>query len=436
MIVYTRKITPRLQYITDFIGREITGYPFELTDDPEFFNNCEGPRINYSHSTFQGCQFSICNCSLLFETGISEQKIECFEFNGLKAFFKTTGDYPFDIFAAGFYLLSRYEEYLPHKKDVYGRYAHENSLAGKEGFLNLPLVNCWVEDFKKTLKEKFSMLNMQTPAFGFVPTYDIDEAFSYRHKSLIRTIGGIVKSIVNAEWSKLKERFAVLRGKTPDPFDSFDRLDELHTKHKLHPVYFFHVAAANARFDKNNLPAVPAMQSLIGRHAAKYPVGIHPSWQSGDDENMLQSEIATLENITGKKISSSRYHYIRFNLPEGYRRLIRHGISHDYSMGYGSINGFRASVATPFYWYDLEKEETTRLLLHPYCFMDASSFFEQQFSPQQAFEEMIHYYKAVKAVNGILIILWHNTFLGTDKLYAGWAELYRQFLQTISPAEV
>jgi ABC-type thiamine transport system substrate-binding protein len=49
---------------------------------------------------------------------------------------------------------------------------------------------------------------------------------------------------------------------------------------------------------------------------------------------------------------------------------------------------------------------------------------------------MIHYYKAVKAVNGILIILWHNTFLGTDKLYTGWAELYRQFLQTISPAEV
>jgi len=36
------------------------------------------------------------------------------------AFFKSEGDYPFDIFSAVFYLLSRYEEYLPYKKDMYG----------------------------------------------------------------------------------------------------------------------------------------------------------------------------------------------------------------------------------------------------------------------------------------------------------------------------
>jgi len=55
-------------------------------------------------------------------------------------------------------------------------------------------------------------------------------------------------------------------------------------------------------------------------------------------------------------ITQSRQHYIRFNLPEGYQRLIAAGITDDYSMGYGSVNGFRASVASSFYWYDLEKE--------------------------------------------------------------------------------
>ena len=63
----------------------------------------------------------------------------------------------------------------------------------------------------------------------------------------------------------------------------------------------------------------------------------------------------------------------------------------DYSMGYGSINGFRASVASSFYWYDLEKERQTNLRIHPFCFMDANSFYEQRQDPQQTFEELIHY---------------------------------------------
>ena len=85
--------------------------------------------------------------SLLFENKITEQSIECFEVNGNKAFFKTEGDFPFDIFAASFYLFSRYEEYLPHQKDMYGRYAHENSLAFKESFLDQPLINIWLQTF-------------------------------------------------------------------------------------------------------------------------------------------------------------------------------------------------------------------------------------------------------------------------------------------------
>ena len=41
---------------------------------------------------------------------------------------------------------------------MYGRYAHENSLAFKEGFLNQPLINLWLKDFKDALKKKFPKL--------------------------------------------------------------------------------------------------------------------------------------------------------------------------------------------------------------------------------------------------------------------------------------
>jgi hypothetical protein len=203
---------------------------------------------------------------------------------------------------------------------------------------------------------------------------------------------------------------------------------ELHAEYELDPVYFFHVAHANGKYDKNIPPSHPAMQELIKQHAGKYKLGIHPSWRSGDGEVHLNKEKETLENISGKKITASRQHYIRFTLPHTFRRLIEAGITDDHSMGYGSINGFRASVASSFYWYDLEKEEQTNLLLHPFCFMDANSYYEQKYSLQQTTEELKHYYNIVKSVNGTLITIWHNSFLGTDKRFAGWKEMYEAFI--------
>jgi len=431
MLLYSSIIIPRLRYITDFIGKEITGKPFELTDDITAFQNHTGPKINYSSEDIQNCELSIVNCQLLFESGIANQRIDCYDINGFKAFFKTSGDYPFDIFAASFYLLSRYEEYLPHKKDKYGRYDYQNSLAHKEGFLDLPLINIWIEDFKKLLKEKFPQLIIHNSQFTFQPTYDIDEAYSFKHKGWLRTSVGIMRSVVTGQWSVVNERLKVLKGTLKDPFDSYEWMNSLHEKYRLKPIYFFLVSQKNGRYDKNILPAHFTMQQLIKQHAGKYSIGIHPSWRSGDNDDFLKKEIQTLEQISGEKITRSRQHYIRFNLPNGFRRLMDVDITDDYSMGYGSINGFRASVASTFYWYDLEKEQTTNLLLYPFCYMEANSFFEQKFSPEQALEEMLHYYNIVRSVNGILITLWHNTFLGTDKYYAGWKEVYERLLKSV-----
>ena len=432
MIVYANKITPRLQYVADFIGKEITGEPFQLTTDSFIFNDYNGPKINYGYETVSNDEFLIVSYSLLFEDSIRKQNISCLKVNGFPAFYKSEGDYPFDIFAATFYLLSRYEEYLPHQKDMYGRYAHENSLAFKEGFLNLPLINIWLEDFKRILKKKFPTLTIHHSPFTFQPTYDIDEAFAFKNKELSKMAGGFARSLVNGEWSIVNERLKVLRGKINDPYDAYDWMDKLHGENNLKPLYFFHVGIEKGKYDKNISPSLPAMQQLIKQHAEKYSIGIHPSWASGDNESLLEKEIKVLELATGKEITASRQHYIRFTLPHTFRRLITAGITDDHSMGYGSINGFRASVASSFYWYDLGKEQQTDLLLHPFCFMEANSFFEQKYLPQRAYEEMMHYYNAVKDVNGTMITIWHNNFLGTYPLFSGWRDVYEEFVRQVS----
>ncbi len=430
ILIYSHITSTRLQYISNFIFTELLDNEFAITIDSEEFKHYEGVKINYSNQQFQFSTFTIQPHTLLFEAGIKEQVVDCFENNYNKAFFKTTGsNFSFDIFAASFYLLSRYEEYLPHTKDMYGRYAHKNSLAFKEGFLKIPLVNIWVNDFAGKLKEKYPIFDIRHSPFAFVATYDIDITYSYKHKGLFRNIGGFLKS-------PSVERLKVLLGLEKDPFDSYEWLHQLHQKNNLRAIYFFLVPEKNALYDKNILPHKNAMWQLIKQHAKKYTIGIHPSWQSGDTSSLLKKEKAYLEAMGETKITSSRQHYIRFTLPEGYQKLIDTGITDDYSMGYGSINGFRASVASSFFWYDLENEQQTNLFIHPFCFMDANSFYEQQFTAAQAYSELLHYYKTCKEISGTLITIWHNNFLGTATQFEGWKEVYEKFVKNINAGPV
>ena len=134
-------------------------------------------------------------------------------------------------------------------------------------------------------------------------------------------------------------------------------------------------------------------------------------------------------NITGLPVKYSRQHYIRMVLPQTYRNLLRAGIVKDFSMGYGGANGFRASIASSFYWYDLEEEKQTGLKLYPFCFMDSNAFYEGKLTPQQAFLELMHYYRKIKQLNGLMITVWHNQFFGPDPAFAGWKEAYEVFLR-------
>lgn len=213
MLIYIRYNSPRADYIFSTLLSALGIDKYTVTADKTLLKDLEGPKINYSEERITEEELWIKPFDLLFENKAEEQTIHCFGFNETKAFFKTPdGDFPFDIFAASFYLISRYEEYLPHKTDMYGRYAHENSLAFKEGFLKFPAVNIWLRYFKKTVLKKFPFLHFSPRAFQFLPTYDIDIAWSYLHKAWFRNFGGLLRSMGAGEWSLVSERMKVVSG--------------------------------------------------------------------------------------------------------------------------------------------------------------------------------------------------------------------------------
>ena len=199
LLFYSPYINPRLSYVVDFFSKELFDEPITLTSDKERYSLHPGPRLNYSETEADEAEFFLHSVSLLRETGIYPQEIDCFELNFHKAFFPTKGDFPFDIFAAVFYLLSRYEEYLPGTPDEYGRFDHTRSLAWREGFLDIPLVNIWLQEFKKALAKKYPGLLFRHPSFKFIPTYDIDVAYSYLHKGWKRSLGGLMRSLSKGE---------------------------------------------------------------------------------------------------------------------------------------------------------------------------------------------------------------------------------------------
>ena len=419
MLLYSPTISARLQYIATTVFSTI-----ECTNNVQAFIESNEPKINYSNQSISPQELWIKPHGLLEETGIKEQTIEVIEWQNLKIFFKTEGTIPFDIFSASFYLLTRYEEYLPHKKDMYGRYAHENSIAFKHDFLQYPLVNLWMMELNK----QFPFVATPKKIFSFIPTYDIDIAYAYKHNSIIRNVVGFFKNFIKGNIENVIERSQVYTGKKKDPFDVYSWLNQLHKKYKLHATYFFLVAKKIKAYDRNINPNSSAMQQLIKEHAEKYTIGIHPSWQSGDNENLLLQEINQLKNSGEQKVICSRQHYIRMSLPTTYTLLQQQGIEDDYSMGYGSINGFRASYTLPYKWYNLENETITSLIIHPFCYMDANAFFEEKLSVEQAETELQFYHDIVKKVNGQLITIFHNHFLTEQPEWLPWRNMYANFL--------
>jgi hypothetical protein len=425
LILFTDQESVRCHYIASFLFEKVLGLKLHFSTNKQSFHQSHFIKLNYSNQNLP-CDLQIVPHQIIFEKNIQQIPIQVADFKGLPCFFKTSDNpIPFDILGASFYLLSRYEEYLPHKKDQYGRFAIEQSLAYKHHFLQIPLIDQWMQVLKKQIIQTHQNAIFQTPTFQFHPTYDIDMAYSYRGKSFFKNLIGFGRDLIQGKINQCHNRLNVLFKNKKDPFDSFNYLDELHTKFKLNPIYFF-LLSQGGKLDKNIPPTRKIMQILIKHTQSKYQVGIHPSMSSHKKISILQKEIQHI------KTNKSRQHYIHFTLPKTFQNLIQLGISNDYSMGYGSSNGFRASTSFSHQWFDLSKNKVCDLTLHPFCFMECNSFYEQHHTAQQASEEMLDYYQKIKKVNGQYIMIWHNFSLGDESIWQGWQAAYHQFLTTIS----
>jgi len=426
LLVYTHKITPRLSYIFKHFFVRILQIPITFTTRVDEFVAHNGPKITYSRSPL-GSEFFIHSADLLFDQGINDIDIHVSNWDDVPCFFYAgeISSIPFDIFAASFYLISRYEEYLPHMQDNHERFPAEESLAFKNGFIEKPVIDIWAFKFLELLKDKFPNYKYTNRKFNLISVIDVDVAFSYKHKGIIRTIGGFMSDIFHVRFVNFWHRLLTILNFNQDPYDTFSKIINIKNEFDVHTLFFFLIGDYTT-FDKNISSANNKFKSLIKSVADYAKIGLKPSYFSVKNVEKLKKEKLRLENIINTPIEFSRQHYLRLTIPETYQNLLDLDLKEDYTMGYSNLVGFRASTCTPFYFYDLDFEIQTPLKLFP-CTISAVILKNHlQLSNEESLTRILELKEAVNKVNGTFISVFQNQTFSENVHWHGWTDIYKK----------
>ncbi|MCF7561168.1 polysaccharide deacetylase family protein [Sabulilitoribacter multivorans] len=428
LLVYTHKISPRLKYVFKHICTRVLGIEVSFTTIIEEFIAHDSLKMSYTKQQLSN-EFFIKSHDILFEQGLNDIEIHMHDWEDTKCFFYN-GDksaIPYDIFSAAFYLLSRYEEYLPHVKDEFGRFTATESLAYKKGFLHQPVVDIWALKFKKALQNHFPDFDFPKRAYSIKPIIDVPSAYSYKLKGIIRTFGGTVKDLFTFKFRSLYLRFMVILGFLHDPFDTFKYIINRQKTSKFKFLFFFLIGDFST-FDKGINPNKKKFVSLI-KHVADYcTVGLKASYFALDDISILKKEKLRMEDILKTSLHASRQSFSKLNLPESYRNLIELEILEDYTMGYVDYVGFRAGSCTPFLFYDLDYEIQTPLKIYSYHLMDYALLKHQSLlDKKKILNEVIH---QIKQVEGEFVPVFHNYTFSNDTRWDGYKELFNIILDS------
>lgn len=422
-VLATQK-TERLTYILTELLEKRLGVAFTVTTNTDEFNATNGAKINYS-STQLNNSLHILPQGLLFENNITAQQINVTKDEQWHTILwpNSNTKIPFDVFAASFYLLSRYEEYTNKLRDKHGRFEAKNSLAFNHDFFDFPLIEHWCEQLKNVLQSQYQNLTFKTNTFKSITTIDVDFAYLYKGLNAKRWWGKLVKSVLKFDVKSVQTQLQSSFEVKLDPYNTYDFI---RTTVKGELGYFI-LMSNRGGHDKNIKTDGADFKNLIKRlHQTADFVGLHPSYASNQNIDTLIQEHDELGKIINQKIEKSRQHFLKMNLPDTYQNLIQLGIKEDYTMTYAEQIGFRASTCVPFVWFDLQINKTTQLICFPTCFMDTTAIEYLNYDAKQIENVNEKLLNLAKYYNGHYVTLWHNNTFVLPHLKKTFCNLFEK----------
>lgn len=363
---------------------------------------------------------------LLEQQGLESIEITVKKWGDTFGFFSVSSQshLPFDIFSASFYMISRYEEYLPHVKDETGRFMASESLAFKEGFLHQPVVDMWTYIFKEKLLEAFPEMIFPEKKLTVHPVIEAAQPYAYRQKGIFRSFVGYTNSLLQGKFRNIIARTQVLSGFKRDPLDTFKWIVNTATRSKFNLTVFF-LLGNSLIFDESMNTHRQKFKMLIKYVSDYKEVGLIFSFNALSNYEMLKTEKRRMEEITNRSLGSSMNSEYLVNLPDIYRHLVELEVKKDYTMVFRDTVGFRAGTCTPFLFYDLDYEVKTPLVVHPAA-MTTFGFHKKYASDIE--KTVSNTIKAVAEVNGTFTMIFSNKDFAYTESNKVWRSIFSEKL--------
>jgi hypothetical protein len=321
-----------------------------------------------------------------------------------------------DIIASTCFLVGRYEEAArPRERDAHGRFPGRSSLPWRAGFLFRPVADEYAALLRRWLREAGVPVPADRPRLrNLYLTHDIDAPFLYRSWK------GVVRSLLNRRGIA-----ATLRNKfghpETDPWYTFPQLFRLDRQiadavgaDRCKVIYFVKAGRGYELQDKPYYRLRSRdIQRLIGAIEDEgAEIGLHATYRAGRFPLFVAHEKAHLEDVLGHPVHANRHHFLAWREPQDGDDLERAGITHDFTLGYADIAGFRLGTSRPVrYINPLTGRLSPTLTLHPLTAMDAT-LLEPRYmhlAPHEAFDHCRTLLLAAAAHSGEATFLLHNS---------------------------
>jgi len=278
-----------------------------------------------------------------------------------------------DIIASSFFMLTRIEELVSPAADEHGRYPPRASIASRDGFLQRPIVNEYLELLWFWLKKVEPALQRGRRSFKLVLTHDVDYIRRGTLKTRLKAVGAqLVKyrsprGFLQAVGRNLIWLFTYPR----DPFEFIRRTTR---EFGLKSHFFFIANGKSTTYDRNRYDIGSEQVKGIVRRLEEdgHHIGLHCSYSSFLNPMQLMVEKKLLEELVHEEIRGCRSHYLRLRVPDSFALLEKLGFAFDSTLGYDEALGFRAGTCYPFKPFDVRQNRVLNLREYPLMTTDTT----------------------------------------------------------------
>lgn len=339
-----------------------------------------------------------------------------------------------DIFATLFFMLTRWEEYVNPTRDQHKRFPHTASVAYKEGFLNRPIVNEYIELFWNLLVELGYEGEREKKKFSMLLTHDVDEIQRYPNfKKVIMGMGGDVlyRKSLTLPFKTLYDYMLVSLKQRKDPYDSFDEIMDISDTLDIKSHFFFMSGGTTNKYDNRYSIKNPRVKKIIEKIKKRgHFIGLHPSYNAYNDSKQFKIEKEALEEINEAPITTGREHYLRFEVPTTWQLWEDNGFEWCSNLAYPKSAGFRTGSCYPYTPFNILSQERLNVKERPLIMMEVT--FAEASQNIKTFDNMVNYYlEIIKKYNGEFVLLWHNASFKEASI-APYASSYTKTLKNFN----